>query len=1009
MSNKTIIKQPCKKVWLLSLLISLTTAIHSQPMSINLNGQWERGINRQYDQMVSLPAITENAAEMTPGKLWYKRSITLPKGDWSQATLFLKGARFNPEVYVNGTFVSKQNGGMAPTCHPLNSKNIKPGATITIEIALTSLAKLDKTDASYVAEADHWRTNISSCIWDDIILELHGNARLARVIPFTDMSNDLLRVACQLEILSKKLKNPLIICGLYQDDKLLAEGKSSSDTVLIDFAGKIKSWSPEQPNLYRLRTQLFDGNRLIDIKEMNYAPKTFVVKDKQFYLNGNPYKLRAGSIVWHRWIRNKEGQELAWDTDWFEKNVILKLKEHGANTLRFHLGTPPERILDLCDRHGLLVQYEWLFFHGMPASEKSLEEQFPAWLDLGMEHPSTAIIHPYNETEGEEQMATMWNALNHVLPNYPPLVLEDRETLHIHKYWWSLFENLGVYYDSYKQFPLAIVVDEFGGNYLDGYGELGGYLTLKESYMRFLGKNHTKEERLKHQTLANAVVAEYWRRIGAAGFSPFVILSSWEDGNHWYLGELREGNPKPVWDALTAAYSPQSVSIELWDRTFVPNEDITLPIYLLNDLTEKTFNVNVQITDENGRIYLEKNITKTVPAYSTRVINVNLKLPETIGNYTIKAELLNRPERIKYPIVSAWNIRIFSPQVSETLHLTTVGVSPNETELNAFLKNNGIKTTHLFDKKASVMLLGRNDWEKIEQKDTILLHHIEQAINNGKSVVLLDVGMRCLGQGYPKSENNLGPLQSVVKLTNGAKQRFGLFNGIELVFTEVSEPESHIHLQTSCIGHNFSKEQGWLWNGLRGGLNVPAADMEMSGLNNKSFISQWVQRGAEEQLIKSDSYYAYELQGFFEFSVHKNDEKTMKKLRDRVVFLVEDAPALAVTVNPQAPIIQTDLTAGYKASLNGIAENQTALIVAGKNLTRMPVVAIDFGKERGNLIISQLLTKGRLAPGFGEEGLYGIRYDASAVQLILNILDYSINTTQHHTEFALNHQNPTSN
>ena len=49
----------------------------------------------------------------------------------------------------------------------------------------------------------------------------------------------------------------------------------------------------------------------------------------------------------------------------------------------------------------------------------------------------------------------------------------------MHKYWWSLFENLGLFYDSYEQFPTAIMVDEFGGNYLRVY---------KGSFHYFCGK-----------------------------------------------------------------------------------------------------------------------------------------------------------------------------------------------------------------------------------------------------------------------------------------------------------------------------------------------------------------------------------------------------------------------------------------------------------------------------------------------------------------------------------------
>ena len=98
------------------------------------------------------------------------------------------------------------------------------------------------------------------------------------------------------------------------------------------------------------------------------------------------------SVVWPRWVRNKEGYDLAWNEEWFKKNIVLRMKDLGANMLRFR-GNPPEKFIDMCDKYGLLVQYEWSFFHGMPASEESLVEQWADWIDLGLEHPSVGLIH----------------------------------------------------------------------------------------------------------------------------------------------------------------------------------------------------------------------------------------------------------------------------------------------------------------------------------------------------------------------------------------------------------------------------------------------------------------------------------------------------------------------------------------------------------------------------------------------------------------------------------------
>jgi hypothetical protein len=232
----------------------------------------------------------------------------------------------------------------------------------------------------------------------------------------------------------------------------------------------------------------------------------------------------------------------------------------------------------------------------------------------------------------------------------------------------------------------------------------------------------------------------------------------------------------------------------------------------------------------------------------------------------------------------------------------------------------------------------------------------------------------------------------VVRLTDPEVNIYNLFRGVSLKFTETAEPESHLHppVNNRYLWNDMPDEYTRLWNGLRGGLIVPAADMEFSGLSHEAFVAQWVLRGASEEMIRKGPYYAYDLQGFYEFSDKPGDREVQKKLRDRIEFLVKDAPALATSINPRTPVKITDLNSGYLEATNGIAQNFLPLASCGKNLTRTPAVLVDFGKGRGKLIASQLLTAGRLDREFGEKGLYGIRYDEVAVQMVLNMISLSL-------------------
>ena len=852
------------------------------------------------------------------------------------------------------------------------------------------------TDASYIPVADQWRSNISSSLWNDVVLKLHGDLRIDRIIPFIDFNNGKADFSLYLSEIgiskNKSAKSRIEI--LDNSGKILVSNEAgvsqSPYNITVEYGDALKPWSPAEPNLYTVKASLIEGKDTTDRSVMSFGVKDFRVSGKKFYLNNEQITLLGGTVVWHRWVRDSEARTLAYDTEWFTENVVLRSKEHGANYLRFHLGVPPEAFLDLCDKYGLAVQYEWSFFHGMPASRESLLEQYPEWFDLAMRHPSIVLFHPYNETEGD-QLTVEWDALNEIVKEYPPLVMEERDVIHVHKYWWSLFENLGLYYDDADQFPKAIMADEFGGNYLDGEGMIGGYRTSAEAFLRFLGRNNTRESRLELQTLSNGKVAEYWRRIGAAGASPFCILGSWYDGNHWFLGRLEEGIPKPVWNDLTCAWSPRSVSIELWDRNFVPGQKLSIPVYLFNDTRDKSiFNVRLILKDSYGKIYAEHllNYTDVLP-FTTRIENDEITVPIQTGKYIISAELLNRPETVKYPVISQWEIHVFKPLVPDILLQPDVTVAADEPEIIEFLKGCNIRFVPISVPFARIIMVSVKGWKKIANGNHSFLSALEEALGRGTSVILLDAGDRYLGQGYPVNKKDLGPLQGVAGTPDTPVRSYNLFGGIRLSFSEAAEPESHIHpdKSDSTLWKNIPLDHTWLWNGMRGGLIVPATNFEFGGLSSQAVLSQWLPRGADEAGIKSGNYFAYELEGFYEFSDSANDSEAKEKLKSKISFLINDAPALASSLNPLAPVRVTDLSKAYKESRGGVAESLVPLVNAGKNLTRTPLIMLSFGEGKGKLIVSQLLTSGRLAEGFGEEGLYGVRYDPVADQFVLNMME----------------------
>ena len=277
------------------------------------------GESRRYDREVEVPGVHCDPAKMNEDTLWYRRTVVFPKGKWQYATLELKGARFAPAVFIDGQQVSRANGGMAPTFHLLKGKNVKPGKTATLEVALTSLADLPQSDASYIAVSDHWRSNISSCLWDDVLLHLYGEDHIVNIVPDADTRAKQVAISFFVEDISGKSSHgsfDLAICDRQGNTVIKQSGDyhSGKNTANISYQGILQEWSPERPCLYNLTITIKKGNRIQDKVSRKLGIKRFEVKDKQFLLNGHPYKIRGGAVAWHRWTRSPEGRELGYDT-----------------------------------------------------------------------------------------------------------------------------------------------------------------------------------------------------------------------------------------------------------------------------------------------------------------------------------------------------------------------------------------------------------------------------------------------------------------------------------------------------------------------------------------------------------------------------------------------------------------------------------------------------------------------------------------------------------------------
>lgn len=928
-----------------------------------LNGQWEIGIDRIYEGTADVPGLPFPANEIAEGYVWYRREIVLPDGDWKRATLELKGARFYPEVYVNGVKVSQAVGGMTVTHHLLEHEEVRPGNQITVEICLAPLDKVPRTDASIVSEADLWRSNLTSHLWDDVILRVHGNVRVDEIVPLYHQEDDSLVIRYRAHCFDATREQ--VAFRLLDGDRVVGEcvAATDQDEISMVLSGTHELWSGQNPKLYALECMI-DGERIVQPVGLKY----FEIDDKKFRLNGEPVTMRMSTVVWGRFLRQREAADVAFDEAWFEEHIVKRMLALGANTLRFHLCLPPERLLDLCDRYGLMVQAEWCFFHELDAEEENMVAQWLTWAAVAAKHPCVCIFHPWNEVNAKKTEYGL-RVSRRIKDRYPELVVSHHDVIHVHAYWWSLFENLGLYYDGPEDFEKPVLADEFGGNYIDQEGNEGLYPNVSECFERFLGKERTKEDTLWLQTMANVRVAEYWRRLGVAGYSPYCALGSPEDGDTHFFGDLRNPIPKPVWGALSASYQPIAASMNIWDRNFTPGQQVEVPVHVFND-TGTTVEVDVfcgiEKDDEVERHAKNKQHAEDnpyvlhcrVPAYSQLVHKVFYKMPEQEGAYRMYARCGESE--------SVWDVNVMS--ITYESCDRTIGILPEEKECIALFEEFGIPYTHNLPEADVILGL---EMTSVSEKRSFLLAQLE----NDKKVILLGAGPQIANA---KTDSTFA---ITAKYSLGALEEWELPDGIKAVFLPVIEGESHVHPVDKKDGlwRNIPAKTTWLWNGQRGGLIVPAVEMNIENASGEAFLELWKSRGADIDKIQEGNYFAYSCIGIYEFAENVNREAEAKLMK-QAHHIVDDAPAIADRAGKLVAKVE-NLHEMY-LELKGKQVTYTPLVVAGKFLARVPMVQLTLPK--GELVISQMMFKGRLCGDVKE--VYGLRRDPAAIQMLFNLL-----------------------
>ncbi len=378
---------------------------------INLEGEWQVSVdNGKKWRSITVPSTFDH-----DGKAIFEKRIFVPTGfvNHNLFTLVLGNGGISTEVRVNNEFVTIHNGAYSPINAKIPDRLLQAGTENIIEvISSNNLNPVTTIPLKQLA----FQPKCYGGLFRDVYLEVKPSVYIdqpsVKIIPNSnyssaDVESDIVVYASDYSrygIDSTATSLPLK-AHVELFDK--AAGKvvaKSADNIFeltqnhntkVHLSLQVQNpnlWSPSQPNLYELHFYLYDGSSLIDEYSENIGFRTFNVSGGKFYLNGDQTFIKSVNYV-----ADYPKVDAAVDEVQLEKDVAV-IKTLGANAIRVVNYPPSRKLLDLCDRFGLLV-FEEVPLVDAPASvlesrqyRGTLQSYLREVIQQTCSHPSVVAI-----------------------------------------------------------------------------------------------------------------------------------------------------------------------------------------------------------------------------------------------------------------------------------------------------------------------------------------------------------------------------------------------------------------------------------------------------------------------------------------------------------------------------------------------------------------------------------------------------------------------------------------
>lgn len=366
------------------------------------DSKW-RNISLPHDYSIEQEYSKQMEAEsgyLPGGTGWYRKHFTVGnelKG--KEIRLDFDGVYMNSTVYINGEELGTHPYGYTPFSFDLTD-HIKFGEENVIAV------KVDhKTPSSRWYSGSGIYRSVNLTVTDAVNVALNGtkvetpeleqNKTTVKTKVKTTVENDgeeAKEVVLTHTVFEKG--NSKNVIGTKTTDKVTVQANGKAD-INAEFTVKSpKLWDIENPNLYTVRTEVKVGDKVVDTYDTEYGFRyTKTDKDKGFYLNGKPVKLKGVCMHHDQGALGAVANRRA-----IERQVEI-LQEMGCNSIRVTHNPAAQNLIDVCNEKGILVIEE--IFDGWHHAKNTNTEDFAKYFNKTIGESNKLIGAEQNMTWAE--------------------------------------------------------------------------------------------------------------------------------------------------------------------------------------------------------------------------------------------------------------------------------------------------------------------------------------------------------------------------------------------------------------------------------------------------------------------------------------------------------------------------------------------------------------------------------------------------------------------------------